>query len=274
MDPTVLEDIRIVEKWHRKLMTAGVCSDVYSRYAECMRRGLASWEQQQCVVYTEDVKAAENYHNNGTWSSCLNRYMWFVMGGQGAGLFFDDGGPSSDYINFWLNVNDELRQAVEREAFLVATMCTANYGVGPEELGSFKGRDALTMLDEVFAEASSNARELVEKWAAQEYDKQEELLGEKTALGSVRAELSPVTTTCQQTESQVKEAVYESYKKYRDKYESQNEAIAHAMRDNMVGITYYQLWRGKNGKGEPGTSLEGCKRTLKAKGYDLSYAPV
>ena len=84
----------------------------------------------------------------------------------------------------------------------------------------------------------------------------------------------PVTTTCQQTKTQVKDAVYASYKKYRDKYESQNEAIAHAMRDNMVGITYYQLWRGKNGKGEPGTSVEGCKRTLRDEGYNLSYAPA
>lgn len=83
----------------------------------------------------------------------------------------------------------------------------------------------------------------------------------------------PVTTPCQQTRNQVIDAVYKSYVKYRDKYESQHEAIAHAMEDNIDGITYYQLWRGKNGKGEPGTSVEGCKRTLRDNGYDLSYAP-
>ena len=84
----------------------------------------------------------------------------------------------------------------------------------------------------------------------------------------------PVAKPCRQTESQVKEAVYASYKQYRDKLESQNEAITHAIRDNIVGITHYQLWRGKSGKGEPGTSVEGCKRTLRDNGYDLSYEPA
>ena len=171
MDPTVLEDIKEVEKLHRKLMAAGVGYDVYRKYAECMRCGLASWVQQNSAVYTEDVKAAEAYRDNGTWSSRLNRYKWVVMGDQGSGLFFDDGGPrGADYIDFWLMVDDELRKAVEKEAYLVATMCTANHGVGPEDLGGFKGRYAEAELDEVFDEASRNARELVEKLAAKEYD--------------------------------------------------------------------------------------------------------
>ena len=171
MDPTVQEDTEILEKWHRKLTTAGVRYDVYSKYAECLRRGLASWVQQNSVVYTEDVKAAEAYRDNGTWSSRLDRYMWVVMGDVGEGLFFEDGGPRGvDYIDFWLMVDDELRKAVEKEAFLVATMCTAKHGVGPEDLGGFKGRYASVELGEVFGEASRNARELVEKWAAKEYD--------------------------------------------------------------------------------------------------------
>jgi hypothetical protein len=170
MDPTVLEDIKEVEKLHRKLMAAGVGYDVYRKYAECMRCGLASWVQQNSAVYTEDVKAAEAYRDNGTWSSRLNRYKWFVMGDQGSGLFFEDGGPCTGHIDFWLMVDAELRQAVEKEAYLVATMCTANHGIGPEDFGGWKGRHAEAELDEVFGEASRNARELVVKWAEKEYD--------------------------------------------------------------------------------------------------------
>jgi len=83
-----------------------------------------------------------------------------------------------------------------------------------------------------------------------------------------------VSTTCNKTLTQVLKAVHDSYKQYRDKHESQNEAIEHAIKDNIVGIKHYQLWRGKKGKGEPGTSVEGCKRTLRDNGYNLSYAPA
>lgn len=81
-------------------------------------------------------------------------------------------------------------------------------------------------------------------------------------------------SVCRKTETQVREDVYNAYRQYRDKHESQNEAIEHAIKDNIVGIKHYQLWRGKKGKGEPGTSVDGCKRTLRDNGYDLSYAPA
>ena len=119
-------------------------------------------------------------------------------------------------------------------------------------------------------------------YLSQEWRKLEDELRCKVGLPSKQkpaaaadSEQKPLAAApCQQTESQVKEAVYASYKQYRDQRESQNEAIKHAMHDNMVGITHYQLWCGKYGKGEPGTSVEGCKRTLRDNGYDLSYAPA
>ena len=261
MDTGVWEDIKCLEKWHRRLMAAGVCYDVYSSYAECMRRGLASWVQQNHAVYTEDVMAAENYHDNGTWSRCLNGYKWFVMGGQGAGLFFDDGGPSPGYINFWLNVNDELRQAVEKEAYLVATICTANHGVSSDDLGGWEGRYAEAEFDEVFGEASRNARELVVKWAAKEYD---------NAINTPPAPAKSNSPAPAKSKEEVCVAVAKCILHNKQKGMQRPAAIEKAIADNIADITALGLWRlnkGRPDEGEPGSSWKACYQTLYDKGY-------
>ncbi len=76
------------------------------------------------------------------------------------------------------------------------------------------------------------------------------------------------------TLTQVWAAVYESYKKHRDEYYNQDEAVAMAIQDNIDDVTFYKLWRGRHGMGEPGTSVEGCKRTLSTHEFDISYAPA
>ena len=164
MEPEVLEDIREIEKLHRKPKSDQVRLDVHRRYAELLRDGLASWTEFSCV-YTDDVKAAEVFRNEGTWSDRLNGYAWLVIGDMGYGLFRDDGGPRTDHIDFWDFVDDELRQAVMKEAFLLATMFAANYSISSEELGGCRGGQVVAEVAEAFCEASHNALERVKEEA-------------------------------------------------------------------------------------------------------------
>ena len=169
MEPNILDDIREIEKLHRKLQVAGSPYDARKRYAECLRAGLAAWNEGRSCIYTDDVKAAEAFRKDGSKPECLARYDWLVLGDQGYGLFREDGSAASlDMIDFWYQITPELRRAVEAEAYLVATTCAASYGFDPEE--SDPMRKVLQLHDaevcEAFCEASSNAREQVEKEAA------------------------------------------------------------------------------------------------------------
>ena len=167
MEPSVLDDIREIEKLHRKLQVSGSPYDARKRYAECLRAGLAAWNEGRSCIYTDDVKAAEAFRRDGTWSVRLEKYYRHVMGDQGYGLFCEDGGPKGcDLIDFWEQVDQKLLHDVAAEALLVAAIC-------------FSGLDGVTMemkmrvealcegrTCEAFCEASSNAREQVEKEAA------------------------------------------------------------------------------------------------------------
>ena len=169
MEPDILDDIREIEKLHRKLQVAKSPYDARKRYAECLRDGLAAWNEGHSCIYSDDVKAAEAFRKDGTWSDRLGRYNWLVLGEQGYGLFREDGRvPTLDMIDFWYQITPALRRAVEAEAYLVATTCAASHAFDPDE--SDPMRKVLQLHDaevcEALREASSNAREQVEKEAA------------------------------------------------------------------------------------------------------------
>ena len=171
MEPDILDDIREIEKLHRKLQVAGSPYDARKRYAECLRAGLAAWNEGRSCIYTDDVKAAEAFRDNGTWSDRLNKYCNIVMGCQGWGLFCEDGGPKGcDLIDFWEQIDKKLLHDVEAEAFLVATIRLAGYDGDiwgmEDEWKSMRAALDMDEVSEVFIEASHNAREQVERESA------------------------------------------------------------------------------------------------------------
>ena len=137
----------------------GVRFNVHRRYAEWLREGLAVQTEFTCYD-TDDVKAALAFRNEGTWSDRLNGYGWLVIGDMGYGLFYEDGGPRTDHIDFWDSVDDELRLAVMKEAFLLTTMFAANCGIGPKQFGSRRGVHVEVKVTEAFCEGVSMAREV------------------------------------------------------------------------------------------------------------------
>ena len=166
MEPEVLADIEKVMRWQRKLAVTGVSYDAPTRYAKCLHLGLAAWNKGRSCIDTDDVKAAVALRDNETLSDCLEKYYWLVMGDQGYGMFCEDGGPKGcDLIDFWEQIDPQLRRKVMAEAFLVATKRFSSLDGTTGEQREMVEKSCLADVCEVFIEASSNAREQVEREA-------------------------------------------------------------------------------------------------------------